>query len=121
MTNGRALVNRVLNSERDTVFIPAGNVADPDFSAQEDWVAAAAIATQVEIEIGEGATAFREWRHMISMDGVAKLFETAPHADALRAIGLEEDIAFCARPNLTTAVPSASAQTAFGIQLTNIE
>lgn len=119
VTNGLALVNHLLAGERDAVLIPAGKVNDPDFSAQEDWVAAATIAMLTEWEVGEGAAEYREWSHMIGMDGVAKLFGTAPHADTLRAIGLEEDIAFCARPNLTTALPRAVERTTFGVLLRN--
>lgn len=117
VTNGMALVQQVMAHDRDAVLIPAGNVADPEFSAQEDWVAAAAMVMLTDIEVGEGCTAFREWQHMISLDGVAKLFGSAPHSDALRAIGLEEDIRFCARPNLTTALPRAVGRSEIGIQL----
>lgn len=119
VTNGMVLVQQVMALDRDAVLILAGNVSDPEFSAQEDWVAASAMVMLTDIEVGEGITAFREWRHMISLDGVAKLFDTAPHSDALRAIGLGEDIRFCARPNLTTALPRAVGRSEFGIQLTS--
>lgn len=119
VTNSLALVQHLfaVNRERDVVLIPAGKIDDPEFSAQEDWVAAASIVTLTEHEVGEGATEFREWRHMVSLDGVANLFATAPHSDALREIALEEDIAFCARPNITNALPKAHAKTDFGIVL----
>lgn len=117
VTNAMALVREVSAEGRDVVLIPAGKTSDPDFSAQEDWVAAAAIVMLTDDEVGEGVTAFREWCHMISLDGVAGLFATAPHAEALRGIGLGEDIAFCARPNLTTALPKAVARTETGILL----
>lgn len=120
VTNGIALLNHLLALDRDVVLIPAGKADDPEFDAQEDWVAAAAIAMLTDLEIGEGATAYREWSHMISLDGVAKLFDTATHAEALRAINLAEDIAFCARPNITRAVPSASARMEYGIRLIDV-
>lgn len=117
VTNAFALVQQVLAQDRDAVLIPAGSVVDPDFSAQEDWVAATAIAMSTDIEVGDGCDAYRKWQHMISLDGVAKLFATAPHADALRAIGLQDDIGFCARPNLTRAVPVVESRNEFGIRL----
>ena len=117
VTNATALVQYVLQWESDVVLIPAGNVDDPEFSAQEDWVAAAAIVMLTDREVGEGTATLREWRHMISLDGVAKLFATAPHAERLRSIGLEEDIAFCARSNVTNALPKAAAKTDNGIVL----
>jgi 2-phosphosulfolactate phosphatase len=117
VTNGLALVQQVMADDRDVVLIPAGNVADPEFSAQEDWVAASAIVMLADIEVGEGATAYREWSHMISLDGVRKLFETAPHSEVLRAIQLEEDIAYCAGPNRTRALPRADERSEYGIVL----
>jgi 2-phosphosulfolactate phosphatase len=117
VTNAMALAQRLLPEEKDIVLIPAGKIDDPEFSAQEDWVAATAIVMQTDHEVGEGATEFREWRHMIGFDGVAKLFQTAPHSEVLRQIDLEDDIAYCARPNLTTALPTVQSRTQFGILL----
>lgn len=117
VTNARALVQHLLTEDKDIVLIPAGNVTDPDFSAQEDWVAAAAIVMLTDHQVAEGATQFREWQHMISLDGIPKLFNTAPHADTFRKINLEQDITFCAKPNITNALPKAVAKTETGILL----
>lgn len=117
ITNGSELIQHVLPEERDVVLIPAGLSGDPTFSSQEDWVAAAAIVMLTQHPVGEGAIEFREWQHMMSLDGVGKLFQTAPHAQNLRDLGLEEDIAFCARPNLSKIVPKAIARTDDGILL----
>lgn len=120
VTNGLALVNHLTLGDRDVVLIPAGKVDDPEYHAQEDWVAAAAIVMLTDLEVGEGATAFREWSHMISMDGVEELFQTAPHAEVLREIDHAKDIAFCARPNITKALPRAAARTSSGIHLEDV-
>jgi 2-phosphosulfolactate phosphatase len=103
--------------ERDVVLIPAGLAGDPEFDAQEDWVAAVAIALTIGADIGEGARNYREWKHMIELDGVAKLFETAPHADKLKAVGLGEDISYCARMNLTSVVPEVLGENEFGLSV----
>jgi phosphosulfolactate phosphohydrolase-like enzyme len=42
------------------------------------------------------------------------LFETAPHADALREVGLADDIAFCARMNTCAALPKVAERTVTG-------
>ncbi len=111
VTNALALVQQVVPNDKDVVLIPAGKVSDPEFSAQEDWVAAAAIVMLTDHEVGEGVTEFRQWQHMISLDGVAKLFASSPHAETLRAINLEDDVAFCAQPNQTQAIPRAYSAT----------
>jgi len=107
--NAFALVGKLAGQERDVVLVPAGNIADPDYDAQEDWVAATAIAMLADAPIGEGALLFRDWRQRIELDGVQKLFQTAPHAQVLQKLGLEEDIAFCARSNITKAIPKAES------------
>lgn len=117
VTNAFALVNLLLPQDKDVVLIPAGKVSDPEFSVQEDWVAAAAIVMLTDHEVGEGVTEFRQWRHMISLDGVAKLFADAPHAQILRNIDLEEDITFCARPNITQEIPRGYSRAPQGILL----
>ena len=117
--NALALVGEVATLNRDVVLIPAGNVADPDYDAQEDWVAATAIAMLSDALVGEGALLFRDWRQRIELDGVQKLFQSAPHAQELRKLGLEEDIAFCARSNITDALPSADSVRESAIILVN--
>ena len=107
--NALALVQSLSAQDRDVVLIPAGKVGDPEFDAQEDWVAATAIAMLADAPIGEGALPFRHWRQRIELDGVQKLFQTAPHAQTLKELGLQDDIALCARPNITNALPKAVA------------
>ncbi|PCJ57090.1 MAG: hypothetical protein COA73_11160 [Candidatus Hydrogenedentota bacterium] len=117
--NASALVNYVVEQDRDVVLIPAGKVSDSEYSAQEDWVAAASMGMLVDMEVDEGAAAYREWQHLISLDGVAKLFATAPHAEELRKVNLESDIAYCARRDLTKAVPQIVERNEFGLVVRN--
>lgn len=105
--NAAAIVDYLIASDRDVVLIPAGDASDPEFDAQEDWAAAAAMGMVADFEPGEGATAFRHWRARIENEGLSSLFATAPHAEKLRSIGLDEDIAYCARMNILSAVPLA--------------
>jgi len=117
--NGLRLVQEVLSQENDVVLIPAARVDEPEHIGQEDWTAAAAIVMLTDQEVGEGVTAFREWQHMISLDGVQKLFRTSEHGQHLINLGLGEDVDFCARPNQTTALPKVNGTTEFGIELIN--
>ncbi len=117
--NALALVGKLAGQARDVVLVPAGNVADPAYDAQEDWVAATAIAMLADAPIGEGALLFRDWRQRIELDGVQKLFQTAPHAQELRNLGLEDDIAFCARSNITDALPRADSIQGKALTLVN--
>lgn len=105
--NAATVVEYLIASDRDVVLIPAGDVSDPEFDAQEDWAAAAAIGMLANAEPGEGATAFRHWRARIENEGLLSLFESAPHAEKLRSIGLGDDIAYCARMGILSAVPVA--------------
>lgn len=99
----------------DVVLIPAGLADDPAFSAQEDWVAATVIAVAAQVPVDKGAEPYQYWRGRIDAEGVAALFESAPHAEKLRRVGLEADIAYCAQLNVTNAVPQAQARTAYGV------
>ncbi len=105
--NAFALLAEVSDQKRDVVLIPAGKFSDPEYDAQEDWTAATAIAMLADAPIGEGALLYREWRYRIELDSLQKLFQTAPHAQGLQELGLRDDIAFCARSNVTTALPRA--------------
>lgn len=115
--NALGVVRAALRHDRDVVLIPAGLQGDPDFDAQEDWAAAAAIAMLADATVGEGALCYREWRQRVELDGLPRIFEAAPHADALREVGLERDIAFCARMNVTNAVPHARETSVYGVVL----
>lgn len=111
VTNMASLIERISGQERDVVLVPAGNVADPEFSAQEDWVAATAIALRAGIPLGEGEAESRQWASRIEHEGIEALFASAPHAEKLRAVGLEDDIAFCAQVNIAAAIPRATSLT----------
>jgi len=113
--NASAVVQHLLAQERDAVLIPAGKVSDAEYSAQEDWTAAVAIAMLADVEVGEGAVEYREWQHLIGLDGVAQLFATAPHAEALRKVRMDDDIAYCARRDLASAVPEITERNEYGL------
>ncbi len=113
--NAAALVHFLSDQPNDVVLIPAANVAEPGFDAQEDWVAAAAIAMLADAPIGEGALFYRDTRQLIELDGVLNLFQSAPHAENLRKVGLASDIALCARMNTARSVPTVKARTAYGL------
>lgn len=114
-TNAAALVQYLTAQPNDVVLIPAANVAEPGFDAQEDWVAAAAIAMLADAPIGEGALYYRDTRQLIELDGVLNLFQSAPHAENLRQVGLGSDIALCARMNTAQSVPTVRARTKYGL------
>ncbi len=101
----------------DVVIIPAGLANDPDFDAQEDWTAAAAVMDATGLDIGEGAKQFAKMRYRIQAEGIDVLFENAPNAKKLRDIGLGDDVEFCAQVDVTDAVPTATDQTEFGVRL----
>ncbi len=118
-TNAAAIVHQLANQPRDVVLIPAANVSEPGFDAQEDWVAATAIAMLADGPIGEGALYYRDTRQLIELDGVLNLFQLAPHADKLRKVGLGSDIALCARMNTASSVPTVTRRTEHGLILSN--
>jgi phosphosulfolactate phosphohydrolase-like enzyme len=117
-TNAGAVVQLLADQPHDVVLIPAGKVGQPGYDAQEDWVAAAAIAMQAGVPIGEGALQYRDTRQLIELDGVLNLFLSAPHADELRKVGLAADITLCARMNTSHSVPTVSNKpTTYGLIL----
>lgn len=115
--NALGVAIKAASHDADVVLIPAGLADDPEFEADEDWAAAVSIALMADAEIGEGALYFREWRQRLELDGLPKLFEMAPHAEKLRAVNLHDDIAYCAKLNLTDAVPQGVERTAHGVIL----
>jgi 2-phosphosulfolactate phosphatase len=115
--NARAVVQAAIALGRDVVLIPAGLMGVPEFDAQEDRCAAAYLAQISGGEVGEGADMFRYWHAQILRRGLADCFARAPHAEALRAIGLEEDIAFCAQSDIFATAPRATARNPYGILL----
>ena len=101
----------------EIVLIPAGLANDPHFDAQEDWAAAVWIASHMlqhcahtgSITWGEGFDQYTRYNRRIEDSGLDLLFQEAPHADKLRAVGMAEDIALCARRDIYTSVPVATA------------
>lgn len=105
---------------KDVVLIPAGLTSDPDFDAQEDRCAAVAIAMKAGVEIGEGRDLFEYWREQIDSEGFETLFARSPHAEKLRKIGMESDIAWCAQVDVTNKVPQAVTRTDLGVILSSL-
>lgn len=110
--NASAVAQASMAHNRDVVLIPAGLMSDPAYPAQEDWVGAAAIAAAAEelsssMTAGEGGHRYTYWRDRILCDGVERLFQSAPHAQNLRDVGLHEDVAFCANIDAIESVPQA--------------
>lgn len=113
--NVRAVVRRVFQEDRDVVIIPAGLMSDPNFDAQEDRAAAAYLAMRLGWPLGEGAAACQMWQARIQEVGLSTLFETAPHADALRELGMQDDIALCVAVDTYSVAPLAVEQAAYGL------
>ncbi len=95
----------------EAVIIPAGLMSDPSFDAREDWAAAAWLAAHLFESgghtPGEGYERYLQTKARLDEEGVERLFRTAPHADKLRAVGLEADIPRCARVDCCRALPIA--------------
>ncbi len=117
--NAAAVAAMAARHHTDVVLIPAGLMGDATFDAQEDWVAATAIAMEAEAVIGRGSERYTHWCQRIRDEGIPALFAQAPHAEKLRRVGLDADIAYCAQLNLTTAVPKAVTRTAYGVLVQN--
>ncbi len=115
--NASAVARVAAGLENDVVLIPAGLTGAPEFDAQEDRCAAVGIAMKSGGEIGEGRALFEDWRERIDSEGFETLFAAAPHADKLRAINMEADVAYCAQVDLTDAVPSVCGQTSLGVMM----
>lgn len=119
--NASAAARAVSRHGKDVVLIPAGLMGEPGFNAQEDWAAAVVIALRSGGAIGVGCETFEYWRGRIEKEGVAALFQSAPHAAKLRQAALDADIAFCAQMDITTAVPKAAERHRLGVILRNGE
>lgn len=115
--NASAVAQYVAQAGHDAVLIPAGLTDDPAFDAQEDRCAAVAIAMKAGAAIGEGTDIFETWRDRINDVGFETLFALSPHAAKLRAVGMEEDVAYCAQVDLTDAIPVLREQTEHGLLL----
>lgn len=105
----------------DIVVIPAGLAGVPDFAAEEDWAAATTILLQADARVGVGAPAYRHWRHLLELDGLDHLFQTATHAHTLRALNLADDITACARLNTVNTTPIVTDKNDYGAILHNYQ
>lgn len=124
--NATAVARAAVARNVDVAIIPAGLMTDPAYNAQEDWVAAAAIAIAAErelgeLKVGEGGHRYTYWRDRIVCDGITALFHTAPHAQNLREIGLADDIAFCAQVDAVTSVPVACSSSGPLVRMRAVE
>ena len=122
--NAAAVAQAALAHQRDIVLVPAGLMRDPAYNAQEDWAGAAAIAMAGEqiagaLNFGEGGHKYTYWHDRILCDGVAALFESAPHAQALRGVGMADDIPFCAQLDTVNAVPMAIGTLGIAVRVIN--
>lgn len=117
--NASAVTSAAERHGRDIVLVPAGLAGVPGYDAQEDRVAAVALAMAALAEIGEGAAVYREWRRRIEAEGLTALFQSAPHAENLREIGHEADIAYCAQLDITAAVPRGMKRSEWGVLMQN--
>lgn len=119
--NATAVVTAAERHGRDVVLIPAGLTDDPHWDAQEDWVGASYLAMAAAADVVEGRAQFEFWRARLEAEGLETLFESAPHAEKLRRIGLGEEVAWCAQVDLTSAVPYAAERLDGGVVLRNAE
>lgn len=117
--NASAVVQAASAYGKDVVLIPAGLSDDPTWNAQEDWVAASYLAMASGGEVIEGRERYLGWRSRIELEGLEALFESAPHAEKLRRIGLGDEVAWCAQVDLTDAAPLAVERMGDGIVLRN--
>ena len=104
-TNARAVAQFALSHPAGAVLVPAGLAGAPPGAATEDRAAAAYIAHIAGIALGEGADIARAFADHLTHDGLQEVFAAAPHAAAMREIGLDEDIAWCASIDQCSAVP----------------
>ncbi|MFP4174123.1 MAG: 2-phosphosulfolactate phosphatase, partial [Candidatus Hydrogenedentota bacterium] len=94
--NAHAAARWAQEQGRDVVVIPAGLADAPDFRADEDWIAAVAIAMAAGEPVGEGAAEFKAWKALIEEHGTLRLFQQTRNAAGLKALGLGDDVAWCA-------------------------
>jgi 2-phosphosulfolactate phosphatase len=121
-----AALDRAAAAAADIVIVPAGLMGDPAFDAQEDCVAATALARRVleeaqsrgiEAQIGEGSDIYNRWSPRIDAEGIEALFQSAPHAEKLRRINKESDIPLCAQLDTVSAVPLGLVRHPLGVVL----
>ncbi|MBI1319331.1 MAG: hypothetical protein GC168_10365 [Candidatus Hydrogenedens sp.] len=113
--NTQAVASLAASHGLDITVIPAGLMTDPGFDAQEDRAAAAYLASCIGWPVGEGANTCAHWQERIEREGLARLFDTAPHAENLRQLNQGSDIPLCAATDTTTAVPVALERHPLGV------
>lgn len=123
--NASSVAKAAAQHGKDVVLVPAGLMSDPEYNAQEDWVGASVIMMAAEnllgsLSFGEGGHRYAYWRDRIECDGVAKLFQTAPHAQNLRDVGLTDDIRFCANVDVVATVPAAITRMGPAVKMRNL-
>jgi 2-phosphosulfolactate phosphatase len=104
-TNASAVARRALGHATGAVLAPAGTLGLAPEAAEEDRAAAAYIAHVAGVALGEGAEICDAYAPRLTAAGLHEVFMHAPHAAALRAVGLEADLARCAAIDLTESVP----------------
>lgn len=117
--NAMAAASVAVAAGVDVVVIPAGLAGNPDFDGAEDWAAAVTVATFIDAPVGEGALMYRDWSQRLEWDGLPKTFREAPHGKNLLAKGFQDDVAFCARLNVTQAVPKVVGYNGREVHLIN--
>lgn len=118
--NARAAARWGVAQDREVVVIPAGLAGDPEFRADEDWIAAVVIAMGAGEPVGEGAPEFKAWKALIEEHGTLRLFQQTRNAAGLKALGLGEDVAWCAQRDVTDVVPVASGSSPWGVRVTGV-
>ncbi len=103
--------------DRDVVVIPAGLAGDPNFRADEDWIAAVAIAMAAGEPVGEGAAEFKAWKGLIEEHGTLRLFQQTRNAAGLEALGLGDDVTWCAQRDVTDVAPVVSGDSPWGVRV----
>ena len=118
--NASAAARWALGQECGVVVIPAGLANDPDFRADEDWIAAVVIAMAAGEPVGEGAAEFVAWKASIEEHGTLRLFQQTRNAAGLQALGLGDDVGWCAQRDVTDVVPVASGDSPWGVRVTGV-
>ncbi len=119
--NAAAVLEAAVSHERDIVLIPAGLTGHAEFEAQEDRVAAVYLAMRSQGDVGEGAQMFERYASRIAAEGLEALFASSVHAEKLRGIGQETDVALCAQEDTTPSAPRALEKNEYGVLVANVD
>jgi 2-phosphosulfolactate phosphatase len=93
------------------VIIPAGLATDPSVVAEEDWLAATALAARIELPIHRASEQpFQRYQRLIQSAGILEGFLRSSHGQKLVRLGFMDDIRVCAQIDLITdIVPTLTA------------